>query len=254
MAKQSAVGKDVDSLLTTASTLGQLSDVDALPNNTSTFLRGDGQFAAPPGGAAIWTAWPGTFTATPASTSTITLTQDVTATIKPGYPLKYTIGGTVYYGIVKTITANLLTVQGAPLSGDVTALNYGDPVRAVQMVLFIPGYYEDADYTTLIATALGQQLLWMQAPAYLVHFRAKTRIADGSSDGRINVRIGGNDVSTSNSNEGLTLAGTGWYLTEVDISTANYDIAYGDVIELNANKGTGGDAQELSIELVFVVP
>jgi len=93
-----------------------------------------------------WTQTTGTFTATPASTSTLTMTTDLTASIKAGMPLRYAIGGTTYYGRVAAIASNLLTVNGAPLSGDVTALCYGGgTVRQIQII--IPSTYEDACLT-----------------------------------------------------------------------------------------------------------
>lgn len=206
---------------------------------------------APASLAAKWTQTTGTFTATPASTSTITMTSDLTATIKPGYPLKYAIGGTTYYGICTAIASNLLTVAGAPLSGDIAALYYGDPARAVQLPILIPGYYEDASTTrTSLADDLGQSLVWQQAPAYLVRVNACSRVADGSSNGTVNVGINGADVLST----AITLANTSWTPSVVAVATANYDINFGEVIEVSAGKGTGGDAQDLSMVLTFVFP
>jgi len=43
------------------------------------------------------------FSGTPASTSTITTTSDLTGTLRVGAPLRYTLGGTYYYGIITAI-------------------------------------------------------------------------------------------------------------------------------------------------------
>jgi hypothetical protein len=72
--------------------------------------------AAASGG--LWAQVPtASFTAAPASTSTITMLSDLTASIKVGMSLKYAIGGVTKYGLVSAIAAGLLTVNGAPLSG-----------------------------------------------------------------------------------------------------------------------------------------
>jgi hypothetical protein len=127
------------------------------------------------------------FTATPTSTSTITTTSDLSGTIKAGFPLKYTIGGTTYYGIVVAITSNLITVGGISLSGDITALYYGNPDRMVQIDFLIPGYYEDATNHALLGADLGQCLTWKQGPAYIVAYSPRSRIVDGSSNGTTNL-------------------------------------------------------------------
>lgn len=199
-----------------------------------------------------WVSIPNGYTATPASTSTLTMTSDLTGTLKAGMGLKYTISATVYYGMITAITSNLMTIAGAPLSGDVSNL-YFTKTGMIQMPILIPGYYEDASTTTVIATKLGQTIRWQQQTSYLVNFQAKTRVADSSSDGKINVRINGSDISTSNTNVGLTLANTSWTPTIVDINTSNYDINYGEEIEVNATKGTGGTALDLSLMLTFVI-
>jgi len=201
--------------------------------------------------ASTWIQESGSFTATPASTSTLTMTSDKTGTIKVGMGLKYVIGGVTYYGMVSAIVSNLLTVRGAPLGGDVTALYYCDSTRLVQMPLLIPGYYEDANNTALISSDLGQYLIWRQSTSYLVAIDARSRVADASSDGKINARVNGSDVCSTSG--GLTLNSTNWVSTAVNIDTTTYDILYGEAIELNATKGTGGDAQDLSMWLVFVV-
>jgi len=197
-----------------------------------------------------WILESGTFTATPASTSTITMTSDRTTTLYPGFGLKYVIGGVEYYGIISAITSNLMTVRGAALTGDITSLSY-TKTGVIQVPILIPYLYEDATNTTLIASDLKQTIKWMQGPSYLVAFDAKTRVKDTSNNGKINARVNGQDVCSTSG--GLTLSSTSWFSTAVDISTTYYDINFGEEIELNATKGTTGDAEDLSTILTFVV-
>ena len=200
-----------------------------------------------------WVQTTGTFTATPASTSTITMTSDLTATILVGYPLKYVIGGTTYYGIVAVIASNLLTVNGAPLGDDVTALYYGDPTRVTQLVVSIPATYEDASSTTLIASDLFSRLKWEKAKSYLVKYTMWSLTRDTGTSGKATVLI--NAAGVNSSAGGLTInADATEYSTVVDINTSNYDINPGELIEIGATKGGNGDATYLVATLTFVTP
>jgi hypothetical protein len=199
-----------------------------------------------------WTKTTGTFTATPASTSTLTMTSDLTASILVGMPLKYVIGGTTYYGRVSAIASDLLTVNGAPLSGDVTALYYGGgTVR--QVVVIIPGTYEDANNTALIASDLKSQLAWNLPKSYLVKYSVFSNTHDTGTHGQASARI--NDTEVNTTAGGLTVAADAtWYHTVVDIATAAYDVNPGEVVEVTAVKAGNGDASDLTAIMIFVTP
>lgn len=209
-------------------------------------------FSAPMETALTWTQTAGTFTATPASTSTLTMTSDLTATIKAGMSLKYVIGGVTKYGRVSAITSGLLTVNGAPLSGDVTALYYGGG-RVRQVVVTIPATYEDASNTALIASDLHSSLVWKLPVSYLVHFGVYSNAHDSGTHGQASVRIDGTEVCTTAG--GLTIAADAtWYNTVVDIDVAAYDINPGEAVEVTAVKGENGDATDLTVEMIFITP
>lgn len=205
------------------------------------------------GMATGWTQTTGTFTATAASTSTITMTTDLTAAILVGYPLKYVIGGVTYYGIVSAIASNLLTVAGAPLGGDVTALYYGDPTKVSQIVIQIPATYEDATDTALILNDIKSNLIWRKAKSYLVKYTMWSLTHDTGTHGQASVTINGTEVNTTAG--GLTIAADATlYSTVVDIATAAYDINNGEAIEITSTKAGNGDATYLTATLVFVTP
>jgi len=243
------------------------SDYDALWENIQMFLQQHGQdgthgavtatsvngaLIAPASGAS-WAQVPAaSFTAAPASTSTITMLSDLTASIKPRMSLKYVIGGVTYYGIVSAIAANLLTVNGAPLGGNVTALYYGGgTVR--QMVVSIPGTYEDASNTALITSDLKSSLVWSLPVSYCARYRVYSNTVDTGTKGKASVRLNGTELNTSAG--GLTLtAATTWYSTVVDIDTSAYDINPGEAIEATSIKNGNGDAADLTVEMIFVTP
>jgi hypothetical protein len=195
------------------------------------------------------------FTATPASTSTLTMTADLTGTIFIGYGLKYIIGGTTYYGIVTAITSNLLTLAGAPLGGSITSLYWSTPTRVTQVDFFIPGAFADAANTTLLATDGHTKFRWGLTKAYCVQINHTVRIADtGANQSHGTASIAGSVVGTDNTNAGLTFAVT-WTPTVVGINTTNYDINYGEAIEIVTDAaGSNDDAVDLTMSLVFVIP
>lgn len=199
-----------------------------------------------------WTAVEG-FAPTPASTSTLTMTEDMTAALRVNAPLEYTIGGTAYYGVAAAVAANLLTVAGAPLSGTVTALRYGDPSRVTQVNILIPGRYEDANNTALISSDLYSSLIWNKAKSYLVRFRCYAKTHDTGTDGQMSVRINNTEVCATAG--GLTIAADAtWHSTVVNIAVAAYDVNPGEAVEVTAVKGGNGDASDGTWELTFVTP
>jgi hypothetical protein len=205
-------------------------------------------------GASAWKQTAATFTATPASTSTLTMTADLTANIKVGMSLRYVIGGTTYYGGVAAITSILLTVNGAPLSGDVTALAYdGGVLRYIGVQ--IPGTYEDASNTELIASDLKSNALksWKLPKSYLIGFSVYSLTHDSGAHGQASARINGVEVNTTAG--GLTIAANATvYSTVVDIATAAYDVNPGETIEITAVKGGNGDATYLTVEMIILTP
>lgn len=196
------------------------------------------------------------FTATPASTSTLTMTADQTGTIKVGNGLKYTIGGTSYYGIVTAITSNLLTVGGAPMGGDVTALWWCPPWRVIQHDFYVPGTFADASNTALLDSDANTAFAWGASKAYLVRMSAYMKgIDSGANKDRVNITIAGSAVCTSNTNAGLAPSSAKtWTHTVIDINTSNYDINKDEAIEVTTDaNGSNGNATGLTMRCIFVL-
>jgi hypothetical protein len=202
----------------------------------------------------LWIRTTGTFTATPASTSTLTMTTDMTASIKVGMSLKYVNAEHgVAYGQVSAIAANLLTVRGAPMPHDITELYYGGGTLR-QVVVIIPGLYEDASSTGLIVSDLKSQLVWELPLSYLVFFTVYSVVHDsGGTHGQASVRINATEVHTTAGGPTIA-ANTTWYPTAVDIDIAAYDVNPGEVIDVTSVKGTTGDASDLTVEMIFLTP
>ena len=213
------------------------------------------------GSLSEWTAITD-FNDDPTSTSTITTTSDLTATIKVGMPIKFTLGGTAsnpgtYYAICTAITSNLLTIAGAPLEtddGDLTALYYGLAGNVKIETIAIPGYFADAANTTLLATDLLMSYKWLYKKSYLVKISHIAKTDDsGANQPRVNAYVNSAAISTENTNAGRAVAET-WTDTVVDINASNYDINPGEALEISADaNGSNDDAQNLTVMLTFVL-
>jgi hypothetical protein len=193
------------------------------------------------------------FTAVPASTSTLTMTSDLTASIKVGYALKYKISSTYYYGVVTAIASNLLTIAGAPFSANVVELYYntGSNMRVLEVT--VPSTYEDASNTALMTSDAKCPIVWKMSTAYLVSYAVWSRLHDTGTHGQVSVRI--NDTEVNTTTGGLTVAADAtWYQTVVDIAVAAYDINRTESLEVTAVKGGNGDAQDLAVIMTFVIP
>lgn len=208
--------------------------------------------------AAKWTpVATANYTATPASTSQITMAD--TAGMAVGLPLRYTYGGTAYYGIVTAVvTDTSVTIAGAPLDtgSDLTALEIGLPSLVRQLALYVPSTYGDGT-GALLASDSKTYERWQGSAAYLVQIAGVHVTADtGASQPKVNVSIGGDDVSTEDTNNGIQLSTAGTWVTgsAVAINTTNYAVARGDAIDVECNAaGTNGDAADLTMQCVFVI-
>ncbi|HEY0089410.1 MAG TPA: hypothetical protein VGB37_11240, partial [Candidatus Lokiarchaeia archaeon] len=123
-----------------------------------------------------------------------------------------------------------------------------------QLSISINGAFADAADTTLLASDLNMYLKWTKLPAYLVMISHKVKTADtGANQPQVNCDLNGaNSVSTSNTNAGRAVS-TSWVDTVVDINTSNYDINYGEIIEIRTDaNGSNDNARDLSVILTFV--
>jgi len=198
-----------------------------------------------------WRLEEGTYVATPASTSTITTLISRSGVIPIGTPIAYKIGGVFYFGIVRNVTLDTITVAGAPLSGDIQRLLLGVAEQVVQADHVIPGAYSAIAGDELIKTFQKSHSFWRGKPAYLVHISHIVQALDSTVQPNATVLINGSAVGTDNANTGLPVALV-VQSTGVGINPLNYRVEYGDVIELATTAGGTGDASDLTAFLTFV--
>lgn len=193
------------------------------------------------------------YKATPASTSTVTMSDS--SDFKVGYPVKYTDTDGTYYGIVTAVNASLLTIAGPTLSvaKDILELRVGRPERVIPATFFVDGVYGDA-VQDMFADVTKSRYRWSMANAYIVRFSAAHDTVDtGASQPVVNIKAGGDLVATT----GVALSGTAGTWVDngaVDVSSTHYAVATGDAIDIRVTTaGTTGDAENLTVNIVFVL-
>jgi hypothetical protein len=198
------------------------------------------------------------YTAAPNSTSRILMSD--TSDMEAFRPLRYTYNSNVYYGLVAAISSNThIDVLGATLNTGqaLTKLEIGTKDAVVQMPFFISGVYGNGTDATLLASDMNAYVRWKESDAYLVQYEVTHKTADtGGTQPKVQVYLGGNAVSTDNTNTGVSVHATPGTWTEssaIGIHTTNYAIARNESIEIGVTAGSNSDAANLSGNLVFVL-
>lgn len=196
------------------------------------------------------------YTATPASTSQITMSD--TTDLAVGMPIRYTDASGTFYGVVDAIVSNTsFDLNGAPfdVGDDLTALAVGQPEQLIQLDFFINGNYDNG-VADLLDTIDGRAFRWLGPAVYLVHFTAQHKTDDtGANQPKINVKVNGTAVSDADGGKGIQV-GTAWVHNGlVNIDSAQYDLQNNEALEINLTVvGSNGDAEDLSVMMVFVRP
>lgn len=212
------------------------------------------------------------FATTAASTSTITMNADKTATIKAGDALRYKLSGTYYYGRVSAITANLMTIEGVALTtgaGALTELAWKRNGGVASWGPFVFGgddslnavgkrYFAKSSLTaTLIATRLpcqGGLRFPLSGNWYLIACEIATTQDDSAASAQPTLQI------TNDGNNCLTAAKTipdnTMVTTGITINPTYALFTKGVVLEMSVAAASGGtpahDAANLSATFFFV--
>jgi len=210
-------------------------------------------------GVTPWTAVSdANFTHLPASTSTITFSD--TTGMAVGLPLEYTIGTVVKYGIITAVVTNsLVTIAGAPLSATIDdgGLRVGIRSQVVQVDFEIEHAGWGRNASTEILSEYGDKYFrWRRGTAYLVHFSAVQYSVDSGTEAKINVRINGNVVSSADTFLGIQLGAAATWVDNpaIEITTANYDVNYGESVDVYCTAAaTTGDAGSLTVSCTFIL-
>ncbi len=189
------------------------------------------------------------YTSTPASTSSITMSD--TSDVAVGLPIRFTGGGTTYYALITAVTASTsITITGAPLTASaswLTALAVGPPEKVIQRDFSVAG-------TEIVGTwNVPPFPRWRGPKAYAVTWSAIQRIARTGTSDTFNLTINSSNVGTS----ALAMSATNntWVTNSaVAVNTSNYDINLDENINVvNSTVGTGTAGADFTIVVTFVL-
>lgn len=207
-------------------------------------------------GSGQWQALTATsqFATTAASSSSLTMTADLTSTLKPGYAFKVVDGGATKWFVVNTVASNLVTLYGPALSltvGAITAVSWADCTRVKPVTFSVAGAFAIAASSTLLASYCKRPFAWLHGPARVCLFRVRS--SDQSTTApKVNLTIGGTAICSDNSNAGPAVAATWKTGTLVNAALALTQLA---AIELTTTQGatTGTPDANLSVDLLTVL-
>lgn len=196
------------------------------------------------------------YTAAPATNSTITFSDTSDLTI--GDVLLIVHNAVNKYYVVTAIGGGTITVSGPTLAGfSITTLSRLVSPSSVQVDLFMPGNYLVGGATTDLLDRETRTLFrWQRPAAKLVYaaMRHATADTDASNQPTLNVTIGASSVFVTD----FTMPNaTTWVtptLTNGAVTLGNYDIDFGDAMEIDLVTSPGnGDARDLIVSLTFVL-
>lgn len=187
------------------------------------------------------------------------ITMSTTSDMGVGYPVRYVVSGTTYYGVITALSANTsITVAGPALAAaaTVSALAVGTPEMVSEYLFFVGGAYGNDVTSTLLATDMKTYFKWNRQKAYLVRIAVTHNTAAATTQPKVNVKIDGNSVSSQDSSNGIqpTSAGTWVNGTLASINSSNYDINWDESLEVACSvvgNPTSG-ALDLTVLCVFV--
>lgn len=197
------------------------------------------------------------FATTPINNNTIALSD--TSFLTTGTPLKYSYGGSDYYGIITNINPDIsVNIAGAPLDvgQSISSLFYGNVMQVITISLYINGAYGDNIDTDLLLNDMNSPYRWRAPSAYLVAFQGRNTSQDSSSNPSINIEIGGVPVSSNNSSNGVSIGSeANWFENpSVFINTNAYNIEWNDELEVSCTVAGGtGDAENLTVMCTFIL-
>lgn len=228
-----------------------------LSNTATEYLDGTGSWSTPAGGSGSsrWTEIStDDYTATPSDTDTLAMSD--TSAMAVGLPVKYTIGGTDYFGQVVAVSANTsIDIRGASMGGDVTALYVGTPEMVLAMSWFVGGAYGAATEDDCLRDIMDSPVKWQLGTAYCVGFEGSHSGVDTGTEPKVNIHINNAAVSTNDTNAGIQLGAADTWVgnSAVAINTSNYDINYDEELEISVTAAGGtGDALNLTMQVFFV--
>ncbi len=201
---------------------------------------------------------PGLFSGTAVNTYQVTCSDPRVA---PGVPLRIIVGSVAYYYMALAVSGSTVTVAGPALSTTAGAIR-GIAIRPPSAVV-VERFPQPGSYASgRSAGDVLESRVWRRGAAALVALTAKHGTNDtGAVQPYVNLKIGGNAVSTMNTNQGPSMSSAAWTPDLATGSTllgainaANYSVALNGVIDLVLTvTGSNKDAVGLLVDSIWVL-
>lgn len=158
------------------------------------------------------------------------------------------------HGIISDIDDTTITIVGPAIdtsSNAIWRVDVANRARFGSMSFLVPGDYAVAVETDCLRDIAKTPLVWRGPPIRILQFHLWENAHDTSHE--VNVTVNGEPVSSSNSDNGLTVsAAQTWVSTTTDLNRGNLLVETGDAIEVSTQQGNaaGGD-QDLNVTIAF---
>lgn len=206
-------------------------------------------------GAGAWNALTAStdFSTTAASSASLTMLVDKTASIKPGYAIRIVDGGTTKWGVVSSVASNSIGFVGPALSltaGAITAVSWADNTRVQSIKILVDGAFAYAASSTLLATYCRNPWTWLGGPARVAFFRVRSA-AQSATAPKVTLTIDGTSICSNNSNAGPAVTSS-W--SAGTLVTANLALTMQATIELVTTQGATTNTldSDLAVDLLVV--
>lgn len=224
--------------------------VPKLTNDTTKFLRDDGTFAVPAGGATLWATWTG---AARGASDGIIDSSSLHLALGTAIRFKAT-AGTYRHAYIKSLSTDAHTIVGEPCTiDDDDVFEYDTSgLKSGSQTIHLPDNYNDADDDTLLVNDLNMILGWKPAicGAYMIAgIEVSNKSSDTGTDADLNlVQFGTTNklftdvpVATAEANSGVTAVTAYCY--------GNGESSFDVSVDKNGN----GDAYDADIIIRWVI-
>jgi hypothetical protein len=192
------------------------------------------------------------YTATPASTSTITFsdTSDITA----GMGIKYTDLRGTFHAYISAVTSSLLTIKGAEfnVANDILKIEICDSSRVLRIPYFVPGKFAAAAEDDCLRDISNSPEQHLGANMYFCFFRISQSSVDATSQASINLQIDGSDVLNSDK----ALVGSNSWEESGTVNTSNYlcdDLSEIEITTTAAGDGAATASENLTVNSIWIL-
>jgi hypothetical protein len=139
------------------------------------------------------------FTSTPADSTTIATTSDLSFQVKAGLPMRWQVSGVKFHGIVESVTPSSIKIYGESLNGTIEALWLGTPANVAFFTIDLADKTLNATSTNALSSEStnGNYLpFYSKLPTFkIMKMEAQFSNKGTGANPRINMRVSSQTVN-----------------------------------------------------------